>query len=153
MLCLVRGHSLAGVNGRAIVCLKSEIYNLTPSHVSTKPICSGKECWCGDSAPEDRVTADSECNNPCPGDPSQICGGFWRINVFREWAYDHLAVVVILVTLDSFKKHIFFHYLFIAVAGDTSSGYVPGTPGAPWTDEEVKIVQEKVRLTSHESEC
>ena len=41
----------------------------------------------------------------------------------------------------------------IAVAGDPSSGYVPGTPGAPWTDEEVKIVQEKVRLTSHESEC
>ena len=59
--------------------------------------------------------------------------------------YDHLAVVVILVTLDSFKKHIFFHYLFIAVAGDTSSGYVPGTPGASWTDEEVKIVQEKVK--------
>ena len=49
------------------------------------------------------------------------------------------------VTRSNLRKHILFHYLFIAVAGDTSSGYVPGTPGASWTDEEVKIVQEKVR--------
>ena len=70
----------------------------------TKPICPGKECWCGDSVAEDRVTADSECNNPCPGDSSQICGGFWRINVFCEWDFDLLDVVDILLTENSFQK-------------------------------------------------
>ena len=62
--------------------------------------------------------------------------------------------MVILLTVNSLQKVFFFifyhflssmHCLSIAVAGDPSSGYVPGSPGAPWTDEEVKIVQEKVR--------
>merc|ERR1712168_1389457 len=93
MLCLVRGNAFAGVG-------------------------NGNECWCGDSAAEERVTADSECSSPCTGDPNQICGGPWRLNVFP-------------------------------VAGDSSRGYVPGSPGAAWTEEEVRVVQEKVRLMIH----
>ena len=31
-------------------------------------------------------------------------------------------------------------------AGDSLGGYVPGSPGAAWTDEEVRVVQEKVGL-------
>ena len=29
-------------------------------------------------------------------------------------------------------------------AGDSLGGYVPGSPGAAWTEEEVRVVQEKV---------
>ena len=35
-----------------------------------------------------------------------------------------------------------------AVAGDSSRGYVPGSPGAAWTEEEVRVVQEKVGLAN-----
>ena len=24
-----------------------------------------------------------QCNKPCSGDPSQFCGGTWRLNVFK----------------------------------------------------------------------
>ena len=36
-----------------------------------------------------------------------------------------------------------------AVAGDSSRGYVPGSPGADWTEEEVRVVQEKVGLANN----
>ena len=35
-----------------------------------------------------------------------------------------------------------------AVAGDSSRGYLPGSPGAAWTEEEVRVVQEKVELAN-----
>ena len=38
-----------------------------------------------------------------------------------------------------------------AVAGDSSRGYVPGSPGAAWTEEEVRVVQEKVGLAANMS--
>ena len=53
---------------------------------------TGNECWCGDSASEDSVTAASECSSPCTGDPTQICGGPWRLNVFRESASNVVIV-------------------------------------------------------------
>ena len=40
------------------------------------------------------------------------------------------------------------HFLSPAVAGDISRGYVPGSPGAAWTEEEVRVVQEKVGLAT-----
>ena len=44
----------------------------------------GNECWCGnDAPPEDKIVNMMECNYPCPGDSSQKCGGFWRMNVYR----------------------------------------------------------------------
>ena len=43
------------------------------------------ECWCGNKKPSsDLVKPSSECNIPCTGDNSQICGGGCRINVYRK---------------------------------------------------------------------
>ena len=45
---------------------------------------TGHECWCGnDAPPEDRIVDMAECDGSCPGDSTQICGGVWRMNVYR----------------------------------------------------------------------
>ena len=42
---------------------------------------SGDECFCGDHAP--LISAPKrECHLKCNGDETQICGGFWRMNVY-----------------------------------------------------------------------
>ena len=50
--------------------------------------------------------------------------------------------------MSQFNVVIVAHFLSPAVAGDSSRGYVPGSPGAPWTEEEVRVVQEKVGLAN-----
>ena len=45
---------------------------------------TGHECWCGnDAPPEDRIVDMEECNVSCEGDSDQVCGGVWRMNVYR----------------------------------------------------------------------
>lgn len=42
------------------------------------------ECFCGDETP--KVAAklpDSSCNMKCTGDPKQICGGYFTMNVYE----------------------------------------------------------------------
>uniref|UniRef100_A0A2M4BCE2 protein xylosyltransferase n=2 Tax=Anopheles marajoara TaxID=58244 RepID=A0A2M4BCE2_9DIPT len=44
----------------------------------------GHECFCGDETP--KVAAklpDSSCNMKCTGDPKQICGGYFTMNVYE----------------------------------------------------------------------
>ena len=43
------------------------------------------ECFCGNHRPDKAYKVDeSECQQPCSGDPSQTCGGYFRMNVFRS---------------------------------------------------------------------
>ena len=43
---------------------------------------AGHECHCGDSDYNLLPSLELECNTPCEGNSSQICGGSWRMNVY-----------------------------------------------------------------------
>jgi hypothetical protein len=45
---------------------------------------NGNECYCG--GPSITVGA-SGCSTPCVGNPSQTCGGAWRLSVYNNTAY------------------------------------------------------------------
>ena len=43
------------------------------------------ECFCGNDAPPSKYLLPmSQCDLPCSGDPSQKCGGVWKMNVFKR---------------------------------------------------------------------
>jgi len=45
---------------------------------------AGTQCWCGNGNISSVWDAPaSECNTPCSGDPNEICGGKWRMNLFE----------------------------------------------------------------------
>ena len=41
------------------------------------------ECYCGNKRPSNEKPS-SECNSPCAGNDTQICGGACRINVYEK---------------------------------------------------------------------
>ncbi|KAL9479948.1 hypothetical protein ACSS6W_004734 [Trichoderma asperelloides] len=44
---------------------------------------NGRECWCGTSIRDDSVRfPESQCGKPCQGQPTELCGGSWAIDVF-----------------------------------------------------------------------
>ena len=43
---------------------------------------NGIECFCDSDAPSDDPRPDSDCTSVCGGDSTQICGGYWRINIY-----------------------------------------------------------------------
>lgn len=44
---------------------------------------NGRECWCGSSIRDDAVRLpESQCGKPCQGQPTELCGGSWAIDVF-----------------------------------------------------------------------
>ena len=44
-----------------------------------------KECWCGTEAPpQDKIVEEVQCNLPCQGDSSKICGGSAKMNVYKS---------------------------------------------------------------------
>ena len=46
---------------------------------------SKSECFCGYSKPPSSERAHQyECDQMCKGDPSEVCGGHWRINVHQR---------------------------------------------------------------------
>lgn len=48
---------------------------------------NGNECRCGNSAPpSSKVAPKDQCNKPCPGDSSQMCGASSRMNVYGTTA-------------------------------------------------------------------
>ncbi|KAF1808035.1 WSC domain-containing protein 2, partial [Eremomyces bilateralis CBS 781.70] len=48
----------------------------------------GAECYCGNTrAASSLLAAASECNMPCGGDPSEICGGSNRLSVYKNEEY------------------------------------------------------------------
>ena len=45
---------------------------------------SSNQCWCGDLAPpQEKFAPAAECNSPCSGDNNQMCGGAWRMSVYK----------------------------------------------------------------------
>ncbi|KAL4230943.1 WSC domain-containing protein 2 [Mactra antiquata] len=44
---------------------------------------SNDECYCGNELTYNVSRSDSECQAECLGDPTQICGGYWRGTLFR----------------------------------------------------------------------
>lgn len=45
----------------------------------------GTECYCG--SPSDITIGASGCNTKCGGDPTQVCGGNWKLSVYKNAAY------------------------------------------------------------------
>lgn len=44
---------------------------------------NGRECWCGSSIRDDAVRLpEAQCGKPCQGQPAELCGGSWAIDVF-----------------------------------------------------------------------
>lgn len=44
----------------------------------------GTECFCGSNAPADSTKLpDSTCNMKCSGDPHEICGGYYAMNIYE----------------------------------------------------------------------
>ncbi|KZW01622.1 WSC-domain-containing protein [Exidia glandulosa HHB12029] len=46
----------------------------------------GTECWCGQSKPVIKSKPKSQCDRPCSGDDTQICGGHTRSAVYTNSA-------------------------------------------------------------------
>ena len=44
---------------------------------------NGLDCWCSNVFPKSRSAPKTECNVRCPGNNSQFCGGFQRINIYE----------------------------------------------------------------------
>ena len=44
---------------------------------------AGKECFCGKTLAHKDKKDEFECNVPCPGDNSKICGGNWRQSLYQ----------------------------------------------------------------------
>jgi hypothetical protein len=47
---------------------------------------AGNECWCGDNVLGDLANNATECNIPCSGDKTKMCGGSKRLNIFEPVA-------------------------------------------------------------------
>lgn len=46
---------------------------------------SGRECYCGNELDRSSGKApEADCNTPCTGDLTQVCGGGWRLNLFSN---------------------------------------------------------------------
>ena len=43
---------------------------------------SGDQCFCGNSYGKHGSRPESECNDPCPGDSLEKCGGHWRLSIY-----------------------------------------------------------------------
>lgn len=43
---------------------------------------AGDKCFCGNKLGEKK--SDSECKTPCTGDKEQVCGGSWRLAVYKN---------------------------------------------------------------------
>lgn len=43
---------------------------------------AGDECFCGNKLGKKK--SDSECKTPCTGDKEQVCGGSWRLAVYKN---------------------------------------------------------------------
>ena len=42
----------------------------------------GYECFCGNQKPDQSLKRPGECNDICPGNANENCGGHWRINIY-----------------------------------------------------------------------
>ncbi|XP_034324268.2 uncharacterized protein [Magallana gigas] len=52
---------------------------------------AGDECFCGNKLGKKK--SDSECKTPCTGDKEQVCGGSWRLAVYKNTKFVPLTIV------------------------------------------------------------
>ncbi|XP_060560581.1 uncharacterized protein LOC132720452 [Ruditapes philippinarum] len=45
---------------------------------------AGNECFCGDTLKNYPQQPENECNTPCQGNQSEMCGGLWRGSLYRH---------------------------------------------------------------------
>ncbi|XP_026809559.1 uncharacterized protein LOC113551491 [Rhopalosiphum maidis] len=52
----------------------------------------GKECWCGNQKPLKSAKVENvNCDTPCSGDNSQLCGGGWKMAMYSTGITDYTA--------------------------------------------------------------
>ena len=52
------------------------------------------ECFCGNTAPPpSKLLSKSECNLPCSGDKSKICGGAWKMNIYKNQVQEPSSIL------------------------------------------------------------
>ncbi|XP_035686690.1 uncharacterized protein LOC118422928 isoform X2 [Branchiostoma floridae] len=49
-----------------------------------------KECWCGTELPHRGPREDNECATPCGGNHNKMCGGEWRLSVYKVEPVDEI---------------------------------------------------------------
>ena len=86
------GCAIDNAGNRVLPALQDARDNMTPALCAS--ICGdyayfgveyGRECYCGKTAPINFVTAgDNQCNMPCSGDASALCGGPDRLHVYKS---------------------------------------------------------------------
>ncbi|XP_078700188.1 uncharacterized protein LOC144926973 isoform X2 [Branchiostoma floridae x Branchiostoma belcheri] len=52
-----------------------------------------KECWCGSELPTRGPREDSECATPCGGNQKEMCGGEWRLSVYKAMPVADITTV------------------------------------------------------------
>ncbi|KAK4118393.1 WSC-domain-containing protein, partial [Parathielavia appendiculata] len=46
---------------------------------------NGNECWCDSTSPDSTLeAAEGDCTALCTGDDTLLCGGFWRLTVYKK---------------------------------------------------------------------
>ena len=53
---------------------------------------SGHQCWCGpngEDAEYDKYWVMNRCNQECPGNETEMCGGAWSMSTYE---FDELAI-------------------------------------------------------------
>ncbi|PPR05439.1 hypothetical protein CVT26_011317 [Gymnopilus dilepis] len=61
----------------------------------------GDECWCSNTMNSPITAPASDCNMPCAGSSSQICGAGWRINIYQYQAGSTTATTTSSTTITS----------------------------------------------------
>lgn len=63
------------------------------------------ECFCGNNQPSYLTKLpDPSCNMKCPGNPKEICGGYFTMNVFETgisskilFMFNHIQILIIIL--------------------------------------------------------
>lgn len=53
------------------------------SNLSFAGVKEGNQCWCGDYVGNEKSKNSTDCNMPCSGNKTEMCGAEERINVFK----------------------------------------------------------------------
>ena len=74
---------IKAINSRPITMQNCKNYCFKKNFIFAG-VMHGTSCHCGNVIRPKIAAPKSECNQICNGDSSQICGGHWRINVFKN---------------------------------------------------------------------
>ena len=58
---------------------------------------NANQCFCGDSKPDASLSRPGECNDICPGNSNENCGGSWRMNIYSTGKLVKLESIPVLL--------------------------------------------------------